>query len=362
MGGIVAAETILSISRDQPIRPSTPDNHNDEPELPFMFPSILGLLAFDTPYLGISPGVIAHGAESHYQNIKGVWSAYNTVSSVFGGGAAAAAAAEASKSAPPPPSPPPGKRSNPRPPSANDPDTATVPAWQRWGRYAMYAGAAGAIIAGGAAAYANRQQFSEGWNWATSHLQFVGCLAKGAELEARVAALADLRESRGLCFLNLFTQLGRDAGTLTWRDESAETGGTTRWGDGGGAEKVAGPKVQFAHRLAGGQRTFCMLPKTEARRALFEGTVNDVATSEIAAHMGMFVPRENPGYYMMSERVKEVLVGWVTKNWPVVVDEDTHLGAESPEVVDERDAVEEPEVVDKDEAQDMHLTPHQQNV
>jgi hypothetical protein len=345
MGGIVAAETILSITRDQPIR-STDQADDDLLDVPFMFPSILGLLAFDTPYLGISPGVLAHGAESHYQNIKGAWSAYNTVSSVFGGGAGASAAASQPAA--------PASKALPMAPSASDPDTATVPAWQRWGRYAMYAGAAGAVLAGGAAAYANRAQLSEGLGWASSHLQFVGCLARGAELEARVAAISELGATRGLGFRNMFTVLGREAGTLTWQDASSESGGTATVGD-PSARVSSGGKTEFSHELEAGQRTFCLLPKSGERRQFFEPTVNDKATSEITAHMNMFAPKENPGYYVMSERAKEVVVEWVKDGWSVPEGEEVATGGadEEPEIV-EGDAVEEePEVVDKKEVEEM---------
>lgn len=322
MGGIVAAETVLSIIHEQPLPPlssrtSTKQSYNDAPSSPFMFPSILGVLAFDTPYLGLSPGVIAHGAESHFQTVKGAWSAYNTVSSAFGlGGATSSATATPKTSA----------RALP-PPSASDPDVAAAPAWQKWSRFAMYAGAAGALVAGGAAAYAKRAEISEGWSWATSHLAFVGCLARGAELEGRVNGITELADKGGFGFKCLFTQLGSGAGTLVWSDESAESGGTgsgekkgERAGE-SGSEKTGD---SWAHALAGSQRTFCLLPKQGSpKRAFFTATINDKAGSEIAAHMGMFTPKDNPGYYAMSEAAKTTVAEWVTSSW-FVDDADSH--------------------------------------
>jgi hypothetical protein len=293
--GIVGAETILSIIRDEPIPMS---GSTDKPQknatdtTSFMFPSILGLLAFDTPYLGISPGVLAHNAETHYQNVRGAWSAYNSVAGALGLGASKpakeAATVDASKALPAPP------------PAEDTADAAAVPAWQKWGRYAMYAGAAGAMLAGGAAAYANRNQLSEGWGWATSHLEFVGCLARGAQLEARVADIIELTEKRQLGFRNLYTQLGTGAGTLMWKDGEGSASG-------GG----------WAHQLTGAERTFCLLPKSENVKTFFEPAVNDKADSEISAHMWMFTPKDNPGYYVLSERAKETITEWVRNGWPI---------------------------------------------
>src|ERR1700734_881877 len=61
MGGIVAADTLIAITSDTPIDASTLSTESAINS--FMFPYIQGILAFDTPYLGISPGVVAHGAE-----------------------------------------------------------------------------------------------------------------------------------------------------------------------------------------------------------------------------------------------------------------------------------------------------------
>jgi len=314
MGGIVGAETLLSIAKDKPISSSSSEHATDSP--PFMFPSILGLLAFDTPYFGISPGVLAHNAETHYQNVKGAWSAYNTVAGAFGLGgnstAGASTAVDASKALPAPP--------------VAQADAAAVPAWQKWGRYAMYAGAAGAVLAGGAAAYANRGTLSEGWGWATSHLEFVGCLARGAQMEARVTDVAELSKIRTVGFRNLYTRLGAGAGTLMWND----------------GEKKA--NEGWAHSVVGAERTFCLLPKGGARE-YFEPTVNEKAPNEVTAHMNMFTPRDNPGYYNMSERAKAIVVDWVTKGWHIP-ETDTPLDHELVGPVDD-----DPEMVYKEEVE-----------
>ncbi|KAF2426297.1 hypothetical protein EJ08DRAFT_651826 [Tothia fuscella] len=267
MGGIVGAETLLSIINDKPVSAagidaSTPNS--------FMFPSILALLAFDTPYLGLSPGVVAHGAEGHWNTASAAYSAYTNVASAFGFNSAeahqSAQAVEASKMLPAP-----------------DVDAAATPAWQRWGKLAMYAGAAGAVAAGGAAAYMKRDEISAGWKWVGGHLEFVGCLAKGEELKKRLASVVTLHTERGIGFANIYTVLG---------------------------QAVQANPSKYAATIAGETRTFCSLPKSSVKEYWVE-SVNDKATAETWAHMGMFNPRENPGYYVMSEKAKEFITGWV---------------------------------------------------
>ncbi|MCJ1462559.1 hypothetical protein MMC07_001161 [Pseudocyphellaria aurata] len=301
MGGIVAAETLFSITSDAPIPVSNFGSFPQSPELSsetcesFMFPYIQGILAFDTPYLGISPSVIAHGAETHYKTASSAYSAFTEVASVFGYGAA-------SKS--PPPSSSPGKRPKallPAPDSAKDalaastaakdPDTAAAPAWQRWGKYAAFA--AGAVAAGGAAAYFKGDTITEGWSWVGSHLEFVGCLARAEELKTRLERMVRIQDDKGVGFKDLVTVLGRGA-----QGQSMTAGYL----------EINGPAEAR-------ERTFCTIPRSERNRRAFEKVVIVNAANETEAHMSMFFPRENLGYYSMSERAKELVVSWVEKEW-----------------------------------------------
>ena len=294
MGGIVAADTILAIIAEQPISGSA-DTHA------FMFPYIQGLLAFDTPYLGIAPSVVAHGAEGHYKTVSTAWGTLSEVAGVLGlGGGSGMSTSENNdrgqrgpgNKAPAAalPAPVPAKDTQ-RPTAgvAKDTDAAAMPVWQRWGKYAMFAGAAGAVAAGGAAAYMKRETLTEGWSWVGSHLEFVGCLMRGEELRQRLTAIATLHDETGLGFANLYTNLGlaakKDTGTVT-----------------------------VSSGLLGSERTFCSLPKSELR-TFFVKSVNDAAADETVAHMSMFFPRENPGYFGMCEVAKELLVGWARNDW-----------------------------------------------
>ncbi|MCJ1453942.1 hypothetical protein MMC28_004291 [Mycoblastus sanguinarius] len=315
MGGIVAAETLLDITSDSPIRsqshnntsdllPSTaahtqqPSTLHDSPtESPtFMFPYVQGILAFDTPYLGISPGVIAHGAETHYKTATTAYSTLSEVAGVFGYGASS-------------------KQSSPKPSredsqklltqgadamtaslNANNTDAAAIPTWQRWGKYAMFAGAAGAVAAGGAAAYLKRDTITEGWTWIGSHLEFVGCLARGEELKSRLERVVALNKSRGIGFANLVTVLGK-AAPAQKKDGTSVAGG---WVEIGAVDGIAPA-----------ERTFCTIPKSEKNRRFFEKAKNDKADDEAQAHMTMFYPRDNPGFYRLGQRAKELIVGWV---------------------------------------------------
>lgn len=368
MGGIVAAETLLSIARDTPIQPCTsstpPANATDpatsaststtnlnlptdtpqirsssapadlsltnptsdsdkgapspSPETPsLLFPYIQAVLAFDTPYLGIHPGVVAHGAEQQYNTASAAYNAYTQATKLFGMGSNQSAAIPSSSTA--------GALPAPQPNASG---------WGKWGKYAMYAGSTAAVAAAAGGVWASREQISSGWTWVGSHLEFVGCLARGAELTQRIEAVVKLGETHGIGFADFYTALG-----------TAQIG-----------------KTKYSAGVLGERRTFCVIPKKAAagsdeskiaaklagretpspgkRRkvsseqddeqkhsvnAKTEGAsggqgvwircTNEKATSEAAAHTGMFAPRENPDYFAMGERARECIVYWVDKSW-----------------------------------------------
>ena len=90
MGGIVAAETLLLLVNEQPLPPTTSSADHTTGSLSptsFMFPHIQGLLAFDTPFLGIAPSVIAHGAEGYSKKATHAYSAISEFATGLGWGA-----------------------------------------------------------------------------------------------------------------------------------------------------------------------------------------------------------------------------------------------------------------------------------
>jgi len=250
MGGIVAADTLIAITSDTPIDSSI--SSTESAINSFMFPYLQGILAFDTPYLGISPGVVAHSAEGHYKTATTALTQLSGLTGMVWGGTAAAAAEAEKKDAKESKKP---VAALPAPSSSEE--AVAAPAWQRWGKIAMYAGAAGAVAAGGAAAYMKRDQITEGWTWVGSHLEFVGCLMKGEELKKRVARVLRLNQELQIGFANLYTRLGKRA---TNQDGS------------------------MVGSVIGNQRTFCNLPKTDAK-LYFHEAINDAASDETLAHM-----------------------------------------------------------------------------
>ncbi|KAK2755101.1 hypothetical protein FQN54_006630 [Arachnomyces sp. PD_36] len=336
MGGIVGAETLLLLASEQPLPPpssqgaksSHPDsNANKDDQLPspnsFMFPHIQGLLAFDTPFLGIAPGVVSHGAEGHYKTAATAYGTVSEIAGVFGWGANKKESGNDSKGSS-------STNSNKQPlslpaassentPTSNT-DAAATPSWQRWGRYAMFAGAAGAVAAGGAAAlYSQRERFSAGWNWATSHMEFVGCLARPEELRQRVAALSKLHEERGIGCADFYTCLGKGA-----RD--------TNSGSESNYKTYAGTLGQSILRSK--YRTFCNLPsdvvvdksrsgneedgktaETASAGLKWVKALNEKAPEETSAHMGMFSPTDNAAFYELLHEASDMLGKWVDMGW-----------------------------------------------
>lgn len=303
MGGIVAAETLILLASEQPILPSSskqtptepnsttrtshanPSEPNHEPPI-FMFPHVQGLLAFDTPFLGLAPEMIAHSLEGGHKFASNAYNTWTDVNSLLGWGSQRAAPATSA-------GPTAGAL-----PAAEVADAAAAPKWQNLGRYAMFAGVAGAVAAGGAAAlYSQREKISAGWSWAASHLLFVGDLAKAERLRQRVENVNKHCAERGIGAANLYTNLGR------------------------GAREGYG----LTETLSGRDRTFCNLPAAvkEGRDQYANGNsslkwikaINEKAKDETTAHMSMFYPKDNPGFYALGEASKEIVASWVDQGW-----------------------------------------------
>jgi hypothetical protein len=263
MGGIVAAETTIALASEHPIHnsvdedsPSKSTTNLPPPPNALMFPYIQGVLAFDTPFLGISPGVFARTAESHYAAASTAISQLSGLASLWGGAKAADANAKANANLARAALPP-AESSN----IGNDKDKATDKGgWGRWGTIAMAAGAVGAMAAGGAAAYYNKEQISRSLEWATSHLEFVGCLARKEELRRRVAYMVRLNKELGVGFGNFYTRLGQSAGAK---------------------------QVSITETVLGKDRTFCVVPQRD-QAGDWRPVVNDKATDEPGAHMSEY--------------------------------------------------------------------------
>jgi hypothetical protein len=267
MGGIVAADTILALTSDRVIsnsRPSSSHSTSKDPSSPkpelntLMFPYIRAVLAFDTPYLGISPGVVAHGAEGHYNTASSLLTDLGGLSTAIWGTKAASDASHEKEKKP--------VKALPAPPAVE----ATSSSWGKWGKLAAIAGTGIVVAAGGTAAYLNREQISQGWSWASSHLEFIGCLARPEELKKRVAGIVTLNKELGVGWGNIYTRLGHKA--------LSKSDGTTLVGS-----------------VIGNTRTFCNLPvgKSEAR-PFWQEAINDAAGDEAGAHMSMPLPSYAP--------------------------------------------------------------------
>ncbi|CAI7578918.1 unnamed protein product [Penicillium glandicola] len=302
MGGIVGAEVLLLLAAEQPI-PHNPTS-NTQPGLThasesivepgtFMFPHIQGVLAFDTPFLGIAPGVVSYGAEGHYRNATTAYNTLSEVAGLFGYGGKDNASSQGTANAPP---------QEPPKELSSTPDAAATPSWQRWGKYAMFAGAAGAVAAGGAAMYTQRQKLTDGFGWVSSHLEFVGCLARTSELHERLVRLSNVKEERGIGCVNFYTCLGRGATSLV--------------------ENTAN-KTSFSQKIIRSRnRTFCSLPvevergeESQSPGLLWTRAVNDKAADETNAHVTMFLSKENPAFFEMLSEACAVLVKSIDKGW-----------------------------------------------
>ncbi|KZT36682.1 hypothetical protein SISSUDRAFT_1063441 [Sistotremastrum suecicum HHB10207 ss-3] len=238
MGGLVAADTFIGIATSRA-----------DKEAP-LWPKIIALIAFDTPYFGLHPYIFKHKVTEglgYVQAARDIAAGFTAFSALK-----ASASSQDKKDNEPKPVP---KAAIPAPPQERS-------VWQKWAPVAY--GVGGALIAGAAAgtAYYKREDVGQGFSWASDHMKYVGTLWDETALKTRMDQVVDLGKEFNVVFRTFYTIL------------------------------PAKPPSQPL------PRTFIILPPSTSKSvSCFLPARNTNAADEVQAHVGMFEPTTNDGYY-----------------------------------------------------------------
>ncbi|GAA5924635.1 esterase/lipase family protein [Sporobolomyces koalae] len=226
---------------------------------------ILGLIAYDSPLLGLNPRVFKSTFDKAMDWTTKGQAAFSALGAGYGLFKSAGGSNSNSNNKSAAPANPIGK--------GKGKEVATNPSTQEkggWGFLAstVLAGTAAAAVVG--AGWYNRDKLVEHWSWATSHLSFVGELWKVSELESRLGQVVETRE-KGIGFHCFYTLLPSSGSTPA--------------------------------------RTFLILPTTEPQKSRFTPSTNTRVSDEIAAHIEMF--DKSDGVYELARRTTGLVTEWV---------------------------------------------------
>lgn len=189
MGGLLIADAARDIAVNT--RPGAP-----------IWPHVVGVLAFDTPYLGLHPHTFKHGlstAASYYEQAKGLASAAGFLSPLAVGWGASmwgSKTPENASAGPSRPKTPPSTAPNESQPATKS--SSWLPAASSKTLYGAAALALGAAAAG--TAYYRREDFLNGWKWGFEHMTFVKNLWDDQAMKARLEGINELGEERKIVF------------------------------------------------------------------------------------------------------------------------------------------------------------------
>ncbi|PVF99986.1 hypothetical protein CPB86DRAFT_255879 [Serendipita vermifera] len=234
MGGLLIADALLAIQ----------SKYNDDGPL---WPRIIALLSFDTPFLGLHPNTFKNKASEGLDYV-------NTAHGIITGlGALGLWGSGSNKNKAGPLVP-----VNPAPSSP-------------WMRYAAIGGAVLAGSGAAATAWYHRDKLNYGWSFLTDHFKYVYNLYDQEALKQRLALVVDSTKQHNIAFRTFYAYL---------------------------------PKTAEQKR----PRTFIILPLSSAPAAsYFIAARNSKAEDEIQAHMGMFEPKTNDGYYELGLRTAQII-------------------------------------------------------
>ncbi|EIW70871.1 hypothetical protein TREMEDRAFT_29019 [Tremella mesenterica DSM 1558] len=310
MGGLLIADAALDIARNT--RPGDP-----------MWPKVVAIVAFDTPYLGLHPRTLSlqkyqlSQAAGYLEQARSIASGLTMLSPI----AVGLGFGKFGLGKPSQPSHPDIPQSTPKFESRGQPSQSSSRQKQnqavvsgendkppeissnksRWSLLTLATPSTNALyglgaVALGAAAvgtmYYRREDFVNGWKWGYEHMTFVRNLWDEEGLRGRLLAISQVLENEhNVKFWNFYTHLPPSSLSLT-------------------------------------QRTFTILPpQSHPTYPLWIPATNTIAKDEVSAHMAMFSPKTNDGFYdlglavarRIAERIEEEGVG---------------RGAEMDEVVD----------------------------
>ncbi|KAK9429066.1 hypothetical protein V1505DRAFT_375169 [Lipomyces doorenjongii] len=268
MGGLVISDTTIQIlTRDPTI----------------VFPKVIGLLCFDSPFLGLHSSVFAqdviHRGTSKFNELKALGASVPlaTVGSYLF-----------------------AKKSSEQPTqrTANGKPASDQKSSPNWGKIAGLTAAGVATTAAAAAGtmwYLKSQNVDT--NWAKDHLIFVGAIfQKPSALKSRLWTFYQARERVQL--VNYYTVI-----QPTENAQSANTQDSTQMIKGLG-KLISGE--------GDGKRTFCNIPKEAPYSDFFVPAENNNAFGEIEAHMNMFEDGRNSGYSTLLAESVERISGWAS--------------------------------------------------
>ncbi|WWC89547.1 uncharacterized protein L201_004471 [Kwoniella dendrophila CBS 6074] len=282
MGGLLIADAARDIA-------------SNTREGDIMWPRIVGILAFDTPYLGLHPKHHLSQAASYVDQARSIASTVGMLSPMalglgfgkFGKKTEDAAEAGPSSSRSSSPKSNNGKGKEPEttvlPNTSTPKETTTTAATSSfWSKlpsigqpssgtlYGLGAAALGAVALG--TAYYRRGDFVTGWKWGYDHMTFVKNLWDDEGMKGRLVSIHELIIGRKIVFHNYYTHL------------------------------PPSPPTQLV------SRTFAILPPTtHPLYKYFNAASNTLAKDEVSAHMGMFNPKTNDGFYDLGLEVVRVI-------------------------------------------------------
>ncbi|KAI5477798.1 hypothetical protein MNV49_005882 [Pseudohyphozyma bogoriensis] len=258
MGGLVIADTLLSILRSAPPKPT-----------------MLGIIAYDTPYFGLNPIIFKNTAEK----VLNYAQQGQAVLTGLGVGLGAFKAFASKSSTPSPnasrPSTPSGKAEPPSSSKAVAPQpvaTGANGASSSWFSLPVIAGAVTVAAGAAGAAYWQKDKLAQQWSWATSHLSFVGELWNVKLLENRLEKVEQAMKDKNVGFHCFYTLLPKTTSTA---------------------------------------RTFIILPTTSIGNH-FSSNINNRASDEIGAHVSMFTD-EADGMYALGSESCHLITSWLVE-------------------------------------------------
>ncbi|EGG07974.1 Hypothetical protein MELLADRAFT_71595 [Melampsora larici-populina 98AG31] len=265
MGGLVLADATLKLLRD---RDSASKLHET-----IVWPGIIGLIGYDTPYYGLNPAVFANAANEYLKYAKSAQEIASGLGLGLGalgwmsGSTTDQASKDKTKTSQATPS---GskKKEEPAPSNAN----------KDWWKMGMAAAGVAGLAAAAGTSYWQKDAISENFTWASSHLDFVGELWKGDNLKKRVIEVIDTQPTINFhCF---YTEI---------------------------------PKV-FESKSFSDSRHLIVLPDSTIPRDIrkhFTANRNIRAKNEIDAHISMFNEKENSGYWALGKDTVQHITQWL---------------------------------------------------